>query len=138
MKKFMEIRKSLFINRKKNFIQLFESIIKKLEPSINDDYRRNIKYTMSDYIMGIIEVLTNNVSWRKYNGKIDGRVLNNKHNYFVKIGVYEELYKTNLIKYLKRSNRKFRKYLSIDSSFIENRNGTTDLGRNIYYKRSGS
>ena len=85
-----------------------------------------------------IEVLTNNVSWRKYNGKIDGRVLNNKHNDFVKIGVYDELYKTNLIKYLKRSNKKFRKSLSIDSSFIENRNGTNDLRRNIYYKRSGS
>ena len=43
-----------------------------------------------DYICGIIEVVSNNTSWRKYNGLINDRVLNNKHNYYCKIGVYEE------------------------------------------------
>ena len=37
MEKFMKIHKSLFIKKKKNFVQLFESIIKKLEPSTMDD-----------------------------------------------------------------------------------------------------
>ena len=30
----------------------------------------------------------------KYNGLIGGRILNNKHNYYLKLGVYEKLYKT--------------------------------------------
>ena len=72
---------------------------------------------------GIIEVVSNNVSWRKYNGLINGRVLNNKHNHYVKIGIYEELYKINLEEYLKSLNKSI-KLLSIDSSFITNKYGT--------------
>ena len=78
-------------------------------------------------------MLSNNTSWRKYNGVIDGRVLNNKHNYYVKLGVYDELYKINLKKYLKK-NKHTDKYLSIDSTFIQNKYGTEKIGRNFYYK----
>ena len=70
------------------------------------------------------------IQWRK----INGRILNNKHNQFIKIGIYNELYRVNLKKYLRKSKKKFLKYLSIDSSFIENKNGIDGLGRNIYYK----
>jgi len=134
MDKFFRVYKTLIINRKNNFILLFKSIIKKLEPVKNESYIRNKKHTLEEYLMGIIEVLCNNISWRKYMGKINGRVLNNKHNEFVKLGVYNELYKVNLKKYLRKSKKKFLKYLSIDSSFIENRNGINNLGRNVYYK----
>jgi len=85
---------------KQNFIELMESIIHKLEPVKNALYVKHKKYARRDYIMDIIEVFHNNTSWRKYNGMIDGRVLNNKHNYYSKLGVYEELYKINLKRYL--------------------------------------
>jgi transposase len=119
-------------NKKESFIDLMEDIINKLDVK-NQKYVHNKKYTTKDYIIGIIEVLSNNVSWRKYNGYINGRILNNKHNYYVKIGVYDELYKTNLDKYLK-NKKKPLKVLSVDSTFISNKNGNEKLGRNIYYK----
>ena len=59
--------------------------------------------------------------------------MNNKHNYYSKIGVYDELYKTNLKEYLLK-NSKHTKYLSIDSTFIENKYASEGIGRNIYYK----
>jgi transposase len=132
MEKFKKIYKTLFQTNKESFINM-ESIVKKLESSKNEKYIHNKKYSTREYVCGIVEVLSNNVSWRKYNGKINGRVLNNKHNYYSKIGVYEELYKINLIKYLKL-NKSSQKYLSIDSSFITNKEGKEKIGRNIYYK----
>ena len=134
MDKFWKIYRSLIKDRKHNFLLLMKSVIKKLERPRNENYIRNKKYSLDQYIMGIIEILSNNISWRKYNGQIDGRVLNNKHNEFVKLGVYKDLYRINLKKYLRKSRKKFLKYLSIDSSFIENKGGINGLGRNIYYK----
>jgi hypothetical protein len=134
MDKFLKIYEKLLKNKQgNNLIDILENIINKLEPPKNESYKRNIKYSTKDYICGIIEVLSNNISWRKYNGKIDGRILNNKHNYYSKLGVYDELYKVNLDTYLK-SNKEYSKYLSMDSSFISNKNGINKLGRNIYYK----
>ena len=109
----MKIYKKLFSNENKdNFFNMMEEIIQKKEIRKQEYYRRNIKYTTKDYIMGIIEVLSNNISWRKYNGKIDGRILNNKHNYYIKLDVYKNLYKSIKEKYLDRTKMK---YLSIDS-----------------------
>jgi hypothetical protein len=132
--KFWKIYSGLIKDRKHNFVQLMKKIIQDLEETKNENYARNKKHTLEDYVMGIIEVLSNNVSWRKYNGKINGRILNNKHNEFVKMGVYKKLYKVNLKKYLRKNKKRFLKYLSMDSSFIENKNGVNNLGRNVYYK----
>ena len=66
-------------------------------------------------------------------GKIDGRVLNNKHNYYEKIGVYQQLYEVNLKKYIKK-NKKELNILSMDSTFIQNKNGKEKIGRNVFYK----
>lgn len=75
--KFRKIYHKLYKNQD-NFINLMEDIIKRLDKK-NQKYNHRQKYTIRDYIIGIIEVLSNNVSWRKYNGKIDGRTLNNRH-----------------------------------------------------------
>ena len=133
MNKFMEIYSKLFKNNKNSFIDIMINIINKLERAKDSNFKRNQKYTTKDYICGIIEVVSNNTSWRKYNGLINGRVLNNKHNYYCKIGVYDELYKTNLDMY-KKSNKKEQKYLSMDSTFIMNKYGKEKIGRNVYYK----
>ena len=98
-KKFKKIYKKL-CDHKNNFIDLMEKIIKKLDTK-KKEYIHKRKYSEKDYICGIIEVISNNISWRKYIGKINGRVLNNRHNYYVKIGVYDELYKSNLEKIFK-------------------------------------
>ena len=85
MEKFMIIYKKLLKNKTGDLlINIMEIIINKHEKHKNKNYVSNLKYTTRDYICGIIEVLSNNISWRKYIGKIDGRTLNNKHNYYEK------------------------------------------------------
>ena len=65
----MKIYKNLFKNKtKNNFVDIMESIINELEIDKNMNYRRNVKYTNMDYIYGIIEVLSNNISWRNIMG----------------------------------------------------------------------
>ena len=91
-------------NSKKMYHKLFSKteslndIVKELDQK-DQKYAHNRKYTHIDYICCIIEVLSNNISWRKYNGKINGRTLNNQHNYYVKIGVYEKLFEIVKEKY---------------------------------------
>ena len=123
-------------HNKNSFIDIMEKIINELDNK-NKKYILHKKYSIKDYICGIIEVISNNISWRKYNGKINGRVLNNKHNYYIKIGVYEKLFKTNLLRKTSRkkgTNKKNLNELSLDSSFIPNKYGTEKIRRNIYYK----
>ena len=91
-------------HNKNSFIDIMEKIINELDNK-NKKYILHKKYSIKDYICGIIEVISNNISWRKYNGKINGRVLNNKHNYYVKNRVYEKLFKTNLLR--KTSRKKY-------------------------------
>jgi hypothetical protein len=106
MDKFMVIYRKLLRNDSGNsLIDIMEQIINDLEKDKNKNYIRNTKHTTKEYICEIIQVLSNNTSWRKHIGKIDGRVLNNKHNYYVKIGVYEKLYELNLNIYLKKNVR---------------------------------
>jgi IS5 family transposase len=130
----MLVYKKLLNNSSGNsLIDTMEQIISDLEKDKKKEYIRNIKYTTREYICEIIQVLSNSTSWRKHIGKIDGRVLNNKHNYYVKIGVYEKLHKLNLKTYLKK-NINETKVLSLDSTFIPNKNGTEKIGRNTFYK----
>ena len=130
-KNFKKIYNKLY-KKNGNFIDIMEKIINDLDKK-NQKYTHNKKYSTKDYIQGIIEVLSNNINCRKYNGKINGRILNNKHNYYVKIGVYEKLYSINIDTYMKQKKKSI-KLISIDSSFIPNKNGTDKIGRNIYYK----
>ena len=117
-----------------SFMNLFENIVIQLSPIKNSSYRRNCKHTLKDYIKGIIEVLHTNISWRSYKGPINGRILNNKHNEFVKLGIYDKLYEECLKKYLKKNKTAKLKYQSIDSTFIKNEYGIEGQGRNKLYK----
>ena len=39
----------------------------------------NVKYTLDDYIFGIIDVLKKYTSWNGYNGKIKGDIFRKKN-----------------------------------------------------------
>ena len=123
-------------SKKKNFISLFSTAIDEFYPLSNK--ATNKKYTSIQYAYCITEVLTSFVSWRKYNGKfiaearnlsnglINGRVLNNKHNDFIKKGVYDYLFKLCVESYFKKNPTKKLKSQSIDSSFVSNKYGSND------------
>lgn len=117
-------------------INIFYDSVHKLSPFKNDFYKRNVKYTLKDYIIGIIDILKNHTSWNSYNGKIKGNTLRKKYNEWVKIGVFEDIYKMSLDKYFKivRKTEEL-KYQSIDSTFIEDINGSNFSSFNAIYKR---
>src|ERR1700753_103303 len=91
-----------------------------LSPIKNDYYKRNIKYKLEDYVIGIIDVLKNNTSWNSYNRFMNGNTLRKKHYEWIKVGVYDHVYKKSLNKYIKTTRiTKELKYQSIDSTFVE-------------------
>lgn len=94
----------------------------------------NRKFTEYQYIENIINVLRSATYWRRYYGPINGRVLNNKHNFYVKSGLYNAFYKFILEKYYTKNKNSKWKYLSIDSTFIQNKFGVNKIGRNKFYK----
>ena len=68
---------------------------------VDSSFRRNVKYTIEDYVIGIIDVLKNYQSWNSYNGKINSDTLRKKYNEWCKLGIFEDAYKSSLEKYLK-------------------------------------
>lgn len=115
--------------------EIVESVIF-LSPIKNDFYKRNLKYSLKDYVIGIIDVVKNNISWNSYNGIIKGNTLRKKHSEWVKLGVYEYVYGKSLNKYIKTTKKTEElKYQSIDSTFIEDINGSKYASYNNNYKR---
>lgn len=107
-----------------------------LSPQKNESFKRNVKFTLRDYIVGILDILKNNISWNSYSGLIKGNTLRKKHNEWQKLNIYEFTYKNILNKYLKKTSfTKELKYQSIDSTFIEDINGSKEAGYSGIYKR---
>ena len=119
-----------------NLINEIIESVKVLSPYKNDFYKRNVKYSIKDYVIGIIDVIKNNTSWNSYSGNINGNTLRKKHNEWIKLGIYERSYKNSLKKYLKTTKiTEELKYQSIDSTFIEDINGSRYASYNNVYKR---
>jgi hypothetical protein len=107
-----------------------------LSPIKNESYKRHVNYSINDYIIGIIDVLKTGVSWQNYNKVMKGDTLRKKHNEWVKLGIYDYAYKLLLEEYLKKQNKTEElKFQSIDSTFVEDINGSKDAGYNYIYKR---
>ena len=85
---------------KTSFIQILTNIYNQYDNK-NKFYAKNCKYTIEQYFIEITNVLKSTHSWRKYNGLINGRTLNNKHNEFCKLEIYKIAYKQILNEYLK-------------------------------------
>ena len=58
----------------------------------NNKYIHNKKYDTQDYFDQIIKFIKNSVYWRRFDDKINGRTLNNKHNEFIKHDIYKKAY----------------------------------------------
>lgn len=128
--------KKLLLKPVNELINMIVDSVHYLSPIKNDFYKRNVKYTIDDYAIGIIDVLKNNTSWNSYSGIINGNTLRKKHNEWNKLGVYDCVYKKSLKKYLKTTSiTKVLKYQSIDSTFVEDINGSKYASYNNIYKR---
>lgn len=112
-----------------SFIEIFQEI---LNEHYNDKYNSR-KVKEIEYFKAILYVLQNHMCWSHYKGQINYRVLNNKHNEYIKKGFYDKLYELVLNKYLKKVGVSVFKYQSTDTSFIFNKH-CKGLKRNKYYK----
>lgn len=133
LKKFLSMPINYVVNKIKYSVQY-------LSPIKNDKYCHRMKYTIEDYIIGIIQVLNNCISWNRYIGLIKGDTLRKKHNDWVKLGIYDHAYKNILNEFLTMEGKTNElKYQSIDSTFIEDVNGNKNSSYSgIYKKKKGS
>ena len=51
-----------------------------LSPLKDDSYKRNVKYTIRDYAIGIFDVIKKYTSWKSYNNFMKGDTLRKKFN----------------------------------------------------------
>lgn len=109
-------------------------LVKHFKPKKNDYYRRHVKYTEMDFIKGIINIIENNMYWRRYNGKVPGKYLNTIHNLYAKWGVYHCLYILLLETYFSKKKFEKLKNQSVDTTFCINLYGKECYGRNVKYK----
>ena|SRR5579883_1018113 len=110
---------------KARFIDLCSTIACRMIPIL---YSPHQKYDYEYIFTCLLDFVETRVSWTKYRGTIDcpidGKYLNQYHNKFVKHGVYDEINKCMVQKYLKHGKEEKLKNQTIDSSFIQNKQGS--------------
>lgn len=91
-------------------------------------YSPNGEYTNKDFLTCLVDFVKNGVYWTHYKGPddcpIDGKYLNEIHNKYIKEGVYDQINKAILEKYLETDKAVKLKYQIIDSSFVPNKGGS--------------
>lgn len=86
------------------------------------------KYNNKYFLICLTDFINTSTNWTKYKGTIEypinGKYLNQIHNKYIKNGVYDQINKQLLDRYLKTDKEIKLKYQSIDSSFIPNKRGS--------------
>jgi IS5 family transposase len=123
IKKFCKLKKL----KKFNFIDFAVPIIDSICPFNNTP---NAKYSNRYFIICIVDFIDKHVSWSKYRGTheypINGKYLNQIHLRYCREGVYDSILASLTEKYLKYDRESKLKIQSADSSFIANKQGTSD------------
>ena len=91
-------------------------------------YSHNGKYDNRYFITCLIDFLKNHTYWRRYKGTPDfpikGTYLNQIHNKYSKSGVYNDIHKEFVLRYLKKNKSKKIKIQMTDTCFIQNQEGS--------------
>lgn len=110
-----------------NFIDFATSIIDKICPFKKPSSKG---YSNKYFFICLINFVDTHVSWTKYEGTknhpIRGKYLNEIHNKYCKLKVYDKIHEELVNKYLKRDREPKLKIQIIDSTFIANKIGTSD------------
>jgi hypothetical protein len=130
-----------FFNDHEIVINTIFNILKKYKPNIVDAYlyssenrppHPKYKYTEKLYLGCILYVIKYGVTWESFIGPIPGKQLNKRHNEYInRYDIYSKFFNYSLKKYLKTHNIK---YLSIDSTIVNNKNCSEFNGRLPYNK----
>ena len=96
------------------------------------------KYTPKNIFDTLFSFIRNNVYFSRFNNFINGRYLNEIHNFLIAHDFYDILYKKILSFYIALTNEDTLDVLAVDSSFIRNINGFESHDRNpLYYNKPG-
>lgn len=95
---------------------------------------KNQKYNLKLIINEIIYFIQSGVSYRHYRGPLNAKTLNKHILFFSKHQIFYRIYKQLLNEYINIKSYTKLKYQSIDTSFIMNKNGKQNIGRNKYFK----
>ena len=110
-----------------NFIDFATSIADEICPFKKPS---NKGFTNEYFIICLIDFIDAYVSWGKYKGTngypIRGKYLNEIHNKYCRKGVYDKIHLELTNKYLKRDRECKLKIQIIDSTFIANKQGTSN------------
>src|SRR5258705_1279430 len=101
-------------------ISFVDAIVKIINDVIRPTDHISRKYTEKEYVTEIINFFRNSIYWRRHNGLINGRVLNNKHHQYIQYDIYKIFYKSLLDRYFLSNKTSKLKYQIIDSTFINN------------------
>lgn len=122
-------------DNKDDIINTFVIYIRKHFPNNFTNKFKQQKYPLIDIIDAIICILKNNISYtNSMINNIPGKTLNKHMLYLSRNNVFAEVYKLLLKKYFKKNKCGKLKYQSIDTSYIYNKYGDKNLGRNKFYK----
>ena len=118
---------SILFNENFNIIEFAATIIDMVAPI---GYSPRQKYTNEYFYICMCNFVTSSVSWNKYKGcidyPIDGKYLNQIHNKWIKLGVYDQLNKEKLNKYFETDKENKLRFQSLDSTFIPNKEGSVN------------
>ena len=98
------------------------------------------KYDNRYFLLCLMNLVLNSVSWRKYEGSplnpIGGKYLNQIHNRYKRDGVYKAINKQILNRYLKKGKEEKLRYQIIDSSFVANKGGSVKKNNHLLSDRA--
>lgn len=119
----------ILLSENQKFIELAITIIDYICP-IKDCPAK--KYTNEDYLRGIIEVFEVHTYWCNYEGTIKWKTLNDKYVQWTNKGIFNELHKEMLVRYLKTNKCTKTKYQMIDSTSVSNKQGSELVAHNAH------
>lgn len=128
---------SILFNKNFNVVAFAASIIDIVAPI---KYSPSQKYTNEYLYICMCDFVTVSVSWNKYRGTIEhpinGKYLNQIHNKWNRLGVYKELHRQKVNKYLETDKEKKLRFQSIDSTFIANKGGSIKNNNHLLSNRA--
>lgn len=113
-----------------NELKLFAEIYKYVRKNFHYKYFKNVHrtYKLMIIIQEIYYILKSGISYSLYRGPVNAKTLNKHVLFFAKHNIFKNVYMILYKKYL-RTHKKSLTYLSIDSSFVYNKNGKNKIGR---------
>ena len=95
---------------------------------------KNQKYELRLIIIELIYFLKSGVSYKYYRGPIHEKTLNKHALFFAKNKIFLNVYTAMHTKYAEDHTFSKFKYQQIDTSYVMNKNGKEELGRNKHFK----